>query len=93
MEVAKGDDNWTKYNTSKNVTRHFCKICGIYMMGVRSGDVNMVVVPAGNIDREAGPIDSSLKPQYHIFYNDRILDVSDDLPKWAGAADKSERVG
>lgn len=28
----------------------------------------------------------------HMFYADRVVDISDDLPKWAGMQDKSKLI-
>ncbi|KAJ7610786.1 Mss4-like protein [Roridomyces roridus] len=33
-----------------------------------------------------------VKPTSHIFYGNRILDVADTLPKWAGFPNKSTRL-
>lgn len=66
---------------------------GVYMMGVMGGDMNTVAIPAGTIERDGGPNDSAFHPQHHIFYGERINDVNDNLPKWAGFFDKSERLG
>lgn len=32
------------------------------------------------------------KPTDHIFYGTRIMDIDDDLDKWEGFANQSERV-
>ncbi|KAF7303057.1 GFA domain-containing protein [Mycena kentingensis (nom. inval.)] len=34
----------------------------------------------------------SVKPTSHIFYNTRIVDVADDLPKWEGFPGRSNRL-
>lgn len=93
VEIAKNDGPWLKYNTSENLQRRFCNTCGVYMMGVLSGDTNIVAIPAGTIDRNGGPNDPAYQPQHHIFYGERINDAHDDLPKWAGFPDESERLG
>ena len=36
---------------------------------------------------------SDLRPTVHMFYESRLLDVHDGLPKWAGYENRSERLG
>ena len=31
-------------------------------------------------------------PTYHIFYSMRVIDMNDDLPKWSGHKNNSERL-
>jgi len=31
-------------------------------------------------------------PTCHIFYASRVIDINDDLPKWSGHKNQSERV-
>jgi len=33
-----------------------------------------------------------VKPTAHIFYETRMLDIDDGLPKWTGYENKSERI-
>ena len=33
-----------------------------------------------------------IKPTAHIFYDTRMLDVNDELPKWKGYGNESERL-
>lgn len=32
------------------------------------------------------------KPRCHMFYEERVIDVPDGLPKWSGMKDKSELI-
>lgn len=34
----------------------------------------------------------SFRPTCHIFYGSRIIDINDDLPKWSGHKDYSDRL-
>jgi len=36
---------------------------------------------------------NTIKPTAHIFYETRMVDVQDDLGKWSGYEDISERLG
>ena len=40
----------------------------------------------------AEKVPASFRPTCHIFYGERVIDVSDDLPKWQGHKDKSVRL-
>lgn len=31
----------------------------------------------------------TIQPKYHIFYDTRLMDVNDGLPKWSGYAEQS----
>lgn len=35
----------------------------------------------------------TIKPTAHIFYESRMVDVNDELGKWTGYEDQSERLG
>ncbi|MCP4374101.1 MAG: GFA family protein, partial [Deltaproteobacteria bacterium] len=37
-------------------------------------------------------VPEKFKPTCHIFYGMRIIDIADDLPKWSGHKEKSQRV-
>lgn len=37
-------------------------------------------------------IPDSFKPTCHIFYSMRVIDMNDNLPKWSGHKNKSERL-
>ena len=37
-------------------------------------------------------IPKSFKPTCHIFYGQRVIDVDDDLPKWLGHKNQSDRL-
>ena len=38
-------------------------------------------------------VPASFKPTCHIFYSLRVVDIKDDLPKWSGHKDYSDRLG
>ena len=37
-------------------------------------------------------VPKAFKPTCHIFYGSRVIDISDDLPKWSGHKNNSERM-
>jgi len=73
--------------TSKGVERSRCASC---LAPVRAslfgGKLN--AVPLGLITRwkqHPNVEDSPIKPRHHLYYKDRVMDVCDGLPKYAGA--------
>ena len=40
----------------------------------------------------ASRVPASFKPTCHIFYSLRVIDINDDLPKWSGHKNHSERL-
>lgn len=64
---------------SEQSRRVSCNKCGGCVANLKPG-VNMTVIYPMTL---AGP-DATFKfaPQFHIFYNERVMDVSDGLPKF-----------
>ncbi|KAJ1449224.1 hypothetical protein M885DRAFT_573081 [Pelagophyceae sp. CCMP2097] len=77
LEVKAGAAT-TELATSKHVVRLRCSKCASPVMA-RLGK-NKAVLPLG-LFLEPPP---EWKPQHHLHYEDRIFDVDDGLPKWAG---------
>lgn len=44
-----------------------------------------------DFDQRAG-VPEAFKPSCHIFYNMRVADAADDLPKWSGHKDQSAKL-
>jgi len=72
------DGDVTKLATSKHVTRFRCAHCAS-PVGASLGRGKQRAVPLALF----GP-DAPWKPMHHIHYSDRVFDVHDDLPKFAG---------
>eukprot|EP01094_Clydonella_sp_ATCC50884_P017953 TRINITY_DN3229_c0_g1_i1.p2 TRINITY_DN3229_c0_g1~~TRINITY_DN3229_c0_g1_i1.p2 ORF type:complete len:166 (+),score=43.05 TRINITY_DN3229_c0_g1_i1:23-499(+) len=68
--------------SSDKIKRLSCAKCGCLAVGDAHG-YGLRVVPIGTIDgiNEANEVREELRPQRHIFYANRILDVRDGLPK------------
>ena len=95
-------DEPTSVESSPNVRRHRCASCGspIYasmtVKGRRQGE--MRAVPLSLINAPGSP--NNLKPTHHMYYGHRVIDVTDDLPKfvksngelWTPEADAGDRV-
>ncbi|MEX3922076.1 GFA family protein [Paraburkholderia sp. BR10872] len=65
----------------KQLTKTFCDVCGEVMFGTNR--LGMRVVPNALVARATdGKLDAALAPTMHLFYRQRVVDVSDDLPKY-----------
>ncbi|ODP33126.1 GFA family protein [Pandoraea sp. ISTKB] len=65
----------------KQMTKTFCDVCAEVVFGTNR--LGMRVVPNALIARETGgKPHASLAPTMHLFYRQRVVDVSDDLPKY-----------
>jgi hypothetical protein len=51
---------------------------------------NMVLVYPSTIRFEGGHVPLDFQPTAHIFYAERVMDVADGIPKWAGHKGDSE---
>jgi hypothetical protein len=68
--------------TSKNVLRYRCAHCHSPVAAVMAG--RTAALPLGIFDFPGGAPDS-WRPQHHMYYDSRVLDAHDDLPKYAGS--------
>ena len=83
---------------SKNwKTRYRCKTCGTCVASYNAEKKKWSIWGAvlgrdeeGRIDRNTWDI---VKPDAHIFYGTRMLDVNDNVGKWEGYKDISTRLG
>ena len=79
FRFTSGDQNITRFQSSENGTRSFCKICGSQMFCQTEPEVIDVALAAlhGKIDRE---------PEEHYYFDSRAdwTVVNDDLPKLGG---------
>ena len=78
---SRGDDppDLIETATSKHVTRKRCAEC--FSPVAASLGKKSVVVPFAMFERDALPAEwRSL--QHHMYYDSRVIDVNDDLPKY-----------
>ncbi|KAF7307245.1 GFA domain-containing protein [Mycena indigotica] len=71
-----------------------CRSCAATRMGPVDSNDNWAI-RGSHLERdEQGKIIDfeSVKPTCHIFYDTRIVDIADDLPKWEGFANRSKRL-
>ncbi|KAG8458547.1 hypothetical protein KFE25_003082 [Diacronema lutheri] len=74
----------TALRTSARVSRIRCAACAAplaALLGERTA-----ALPLGLFDFAAGGAPPSWRPAHHMHYDSRVLDVADDLPKYAGSA-------
>lgn len=64
--------------TSKHVSRHRCNSCHSPIYATLG---KKVVVP---LSLFSPPLPESWQPQHHLYYDRRVLDIGDDLPKYRG---------
>mmetsp|Transcript_16466 Transcript_16466/g.49313 ORF Transcript_16466/g.49313 Transcript_16466/m.49313 type:complete len:169 (+) Transcript_16466:279-785(+) len=94
VEILRGGRKFIKHPFSETLTRYHCGTCGVQLMGVYADDSPRMIVPVGVlVGARCGKDDEKFKPQYHIWYTERVADHDDSLPKWAGNKGRSERLG
>ncbi|KAK0481428.1 Mss4-like protein [Armillaria novae-zelandiae] len=82
------------YHRKPGQDRYRCANCGT-VVACHNAENNEWSVYGGQMERdEAGKIKQweLLKPTAHIFYDTRMLDVLDDLGKWDGYENSSNRI-
>ncbi|MEG0184075.1 MAG: GFA family protein [Stenotrophomonas sp.] len=66
---------------AKQLSKTFCRQCGDVLFGTNR--LGLYVVPNAVVARAAGGVlDAALVPTMHLFYRERVIDVSDALPKY-----------
>ena len=80
----------TKFRRCKlppNISRGLCKRCNKPSIEMAMGG-NLVLIPTNNYpDIAALP-----EPTMHLFYNRRVEDINDDLPKYKGFAQSQAMI-
>lgn len=65
----------------KQMARHFCRNCGTTVFG--SNRLDLRVIRTSLLARSfPGGLPQALSPAFHLFYDDREISISDDLPKY-----------
>ena len=67
-----------------------CSVCGTLIAD--EGRNMWLAFPSLFDFGKASIVPDKFKPTCHIFYNLRVVDVNDDLPKWSGHKNHSERI-
>ena len=84
VNIKQGADLLDVYERTPASLRHFCKSCGAAVL-IRHPQMGMTDIPAGSVKG------LQHAPTIHVHYAERVMDVKDGLPKFAGmpAADGS----
>ena len=71
-----GEPSISRYQSSPNVYRCFCRVCG---SGVPVVESDEVCIPAGSIDGDLG-----VRPSVHIFVGSKAswYEITDELPQF-----------
>jgi len=78
--VFHGEANIRDYvPPNSKVPRRYCKLCGSYVAEDARPVLGVYALPIGLCQE---PVAEIYRPKQHIFYDSRIVDVSDTLPKY-----------
>ena len=77
VTVTRGEEKLRVFKRTEASHRTFCTECGSPVL-VRHPDMGMTDVPAGNVDG------LDFQPSIHVHYTERVIDMKDGLPKYAG---------
>ena len=79
FEWFKGEDMLSYYDSSKNVTKTFCKNCGSNLVSIYKNNSDILGLPLGGIEGKLGN-----KKSYHIFTDSRAEwhEITDDLEQY-----------
>lgn len=75
----KGEENLSKFHSSKNVIKTFCKICGSNLISLYENNPDSVGVPIGGLEQDPGS-----RPVAHIFVGSKSpwYEIVDNLPQY-----------
>ena len=96
VRITKGIEHLNFYNSE--LKRHerilpckvSCALCGTLIAD--EGRNMWLAFPSLFDFGGASKVPEKFKPTCHIFYSVRIIDMDDDLPKWSGHKNKSEKL-
>ncbi|KAF7785196.1 hypothetical protein Agabi119p4_1361 [Agaricus bisporus var. burnettii] len=85
----------TSLNPGSQWLTYRCQTCYTHI-GAMNPFLNLWTLRAAHLNRDPATklfIDADkIKPTAHIFYDTRVLDVPDGIPKWDGYENKSNRL-
>ena len=81
---VKGEDNLSKYHSSKNVIKTFCKICGSSLISMYEDKPDYIGLPIGGLEQDPGS-----RPIANIFVGSKSpwYEITDNLPQYEGFPD------
>ena len=74
----RGEELLSKYYSSENTIKTFCKICGSSLISLYDDRPDYVGIPIGGLEQDPGK-----RPEMHIFVGSKSpwYDIIDDLPQ------------
>jgi hypothetical protein len=96
VRVTSGIDSLTFFSSERNIIDRVlpckvsCAVCGTPIAD--EGRRMWLAFPSLFDFGGRSSIPEAFKPTCHIFYGSRVMDMYDDLPKWAGHKNHSERL-
>jgi hypothetical protein len=81
LAVIGGEASISKHqHPHKQLTKFFCVICGDTLFGANR--LGMYVVPNKQLYRALDGAADSMRPEFHLFYRHRVVEIADSLPKY-----------
>ena len=82
MTIVSGEENLILYQHPRlKMQKHFCASCGEVLFNTNGMDwrvISQLLIAKCN----AGELPLELRPDKHFFYEQRVVDISDELPKY-----------
>jgi len=94
INFLKGHHDLQWYDSTEKTTRHklpckvSCAYCGSWIMDEGR---RMILLFPGLIDFKDGEKEK-FAPECHMFYDNRVVDINDGLPKWSGMQGESDLI-
>lgn len=84
-----GEHLLARFQSSDNVTKTFCSVCGSNLASFYANDPELVGIALGGLEQDPGQ-----RPGAHIFTASKAPwhDIADDLPQFAGWPGSEARV-
>lgn len=83
MSITRGEDCINKYEFKKHqLKRHFCRNCGNFLYAINR--LGLITTSAYNFSDKSN---DNINPNCHLFYGERVIDMSDNLIKYDKGTD------
>ncbi len=96
VRITEGINHLSFYNSELNKYERIlpCKVsCALCGTLIADEGRNMWLAFPSLFDFGVPPsVPKKFKPTCHVFYNMRVIDISDDLPKWSGHKNRSVQL-
>jgi len=81
----RGEENLSKYYSSKNVIKTFCKICGSNLISMYEDKPDYIGLPIGGLEQDPGS-----RPIANIFVGSKSpwYEITDNLPQYEELPDQ-----